>query len=350
MTAPRATLRLQFHAKFTFADAARLVPYFASLGVSHIYASPILTARKGSLHGYDVIDPTHVNPELGGEDRLRQLVGTLRQAGLGLIVDIVPNHMAVGTANAWWCDVLRHGRDSRYAGFFDIDWSPDDINLQDKILLPILGRPYGQALAAGELRLTWDDARGAATLRYFDNEIPLSPRTVAELDRLSLPRFEPASAEGRRQLHRLLERQHYRLAWWRVAGDEINWRRFFDINDLAAMRAEADDVFEATHAAIFRMYREGLIDGVRVDHVDGLSQPGPYCRRLRQRLTELSAQRPAGCPPGDAYLVIEKILGGSEVLPPDWGCDGTTGYDFIPVMISWMRSAPFCIIPAARRS
>jgi (1->4)-alpha-D-glucan 1-alpha-D-glucosylmutase len=329
MTAPRATLRLQFHAKFAFADAMQHVSYFANLGVSHIYASPILTARKGSLHGYDVIDPTRVNPELGGEDGLRGLVEALRGAGIGLIVDIVPNHMAIGPGNAWWTDVLEYGRASRYASFFDIDWSPDDPSLQDKILLPVLGQPYGKALAAGELRLVFDEDIGRVMLRYFDTNFPLAPGTQVEIQRLTLAAFDPGTLDGRHQLHRLLERQHYRLAWWRVAGDEINWRRFFDINDLVAMRVEDDDVFAATHETILRLYREGLIDGVRVDHVDGLSQPGPYCRRLRQRLTELAAERPPSCPPGDAYLVVEKILGPGERLRNDWSVDGTTGYDFM---------------------
>jgi malto-oligosyltrehalose synthase len=284
---PRATLRLQFHRGFTFADAQALVPYFARLGVSHLYASPIATARPGSGHGYDVIDPTQVNPELGGEPALRSLAATLAAAGLGLIVDIVPNHMAADMANAWWADVLRHGRASRYASFFDIDWEADR-----KVLLPVLGKPLEETLAAGEIQV------GREGLRYFSHRLPLAPG-------------EPAP------LRELLERQHYRLAWWRTAGDCINWRRFFDINELVALRMDQPEAFDAVHALPLRLYAEGLIDGLRIDHVDGLADPATYCRTLRQRLG------------ARAYLVVEKILLRGESLPRDWDCDGTTGYDFM---------------------
>ncbi len=284
---PRATLRLQFHKGFTFADAEALVPYFARLGVSHLYASPIATARPGSMHGYDVIDPTRVNPELGGEPALRSLVAKLAAAGLGLIVDIVPNHMAADTANAWWADVLRHGRASRYARFFDIDWLAGE-----KVLLPILGKPLEETLAAGEIEV------GQETLRYFSHGLPLAPGSAGSL-------------------RDVLERQHYRLAWWRSAGDCINWRRFFDINELVCLRMEEPEVFEAVHALPLRLHAEGLIDGLRIDHVDGLTDPAGYCRTLRGRLG-------AG-----AWLVVEKILLRGETLPRDWACDGTTGYDFM---------------------
>ena len=284
---PRATLRLQFHKGFTFADAEALVPYFARLGVSHLYASPIAVARPGSLHGYDVIDPTQVNPELGGEAALRSLAARLAAAGLGLIVDIVPNHMAADTANAWWADVLRHGRASRYARFFDIDWTAGD-----KVLLPILGKPLEETLAAGEIEV------GQETLRYFSHRLPLAPGSAGSL-------------------RDVLERQHYRLAWWRSAGDCINWRRFFDINELVCLRMEEPEVFEAVHALPLRLHAEGLIDGLRIDHVDGLTDPAGYCRTLRRRLGE------------GAWLVVEKILLRGETLPRDWACDGTTGYDFM---------------------
>jgi (1->4)-alpha-D-glucan 1-alpha-D-glucosylmutase len=326
MSAPRATMRLQFHRGFTFAHAAPLAPYFASLGISHIYASPITTARPGSLHGYDTIDPTRVNPELGGEDGLRALVRDLRRHGLGLIVDIVPNHMAVGSGNAWWMDVLARGPSSRYAKYFDIDWTPTDPRLRDKVLLPILGRPYGEALAAGDITLGLGNAR-QPVVRYFDREFPVA--AGEGIDQNSLPNFIPGSAAGREQLHYLLERQHYRLAWWRCANDEINWRRFFDINELAAIRVEDEEVFETVHGTLFRLYAEGLIDGVRVDHIDGLSLPGKYCRQLRARLRALQKQRPPICPAGPAYFVVEKILGDDEQLPESWGTDGTTGYDFM---------------------
>lgn len=277
---PQATLRLQFHRGFTFADAAALVPYFARLGISHLYASPIATARPGSQHGYDVIDATRVNPELGGEEGLRALSSALVQAGMGMILDIVPNHMAADTANAWWADVLRLGRASRFARWFDIDWDAGD-----KVLLPILGRPLDEVLAAGEL------VRHGDCFRYFSHRLP--------------------AVDG------ALEHQHWQLAWWRSAGDRINWRRFFDINELVCLRMEEPEAFEAVHALPLRLHHEGIVDGLRIDHVDGLGDPAAYCRTLRGRLK-----------PG-AYLVVEKILLAGETLPADWGCDGTTGYDFM---------------------
>ena len=327
MSVPRATMRLQFHRGFTFAHAAALAPYIASLGISHIYASPIMTARSGSLHGYDTIDPTRVNAELGGEDGLRALVRELRRHDLGLIVDIVPNHMAIGNGNAWWLDVLARGRNSRYAKYFDIDWTPANPHLHGKVLLPILGRPYGEALSAGEIRLGTSEA-GRSVIRYFDHEFPVAP-DCADGGPGSLYEFAADSAAGRARLHGLLERQHYRLAWWRCANDEINWRRFFDINELAAIRIEDTEVFEAMHGTLFRLYVEGIIDGVRVDHVDGLSLPETYCRQLRARLTALEKQRPPDCPSGPAYFIVEKILAYDEQLPANWETDGTSGYDFM---------------------
>ena len=326
---PRATLRLQFHKDFTFTDAEKLIPYTVDLGISHVYASPILTAQPGSMHGYDVIDPTRVNAEIGGEDGLRRFVAALRQVNLGLIVDIVPNHMAVGGAeNPWWADVLRHGRKSRYSGFFDIDWDALDPTLRGKVLAPFLGRPYGDALDAGEIKLG-QGASGEPVIDYFGNVFPIDPSEFAHIEESGPESFDTATPSGRALLHELLERQHYRLAWWGVAGDEINWRRFFDINGLAGLRTEVPEVFEETHATLFRLYAEGLIDGFRIDHVDGLSDPGGYCRRLRQRLDELAPTRPASAAQGNAYIVVEKILGTGENLPEDWGVDGTSGYDFM---------------------
>ncbi|MFZ3351500.1 MAG: malto-oligosyltrehalose synthase [Xanthobacteraceae bacterium] len=327
MSVPRATMRLQFHRGFTFTHAAALAPYIASLGISHIYASPIMTARSGSLHGYDTIDPTRVNAELGGEDGLRALVCELRRHDLGLIVDIVPNHMAIGNGNAWWLDVLARGRNSRYGKYFDIDWTPADPHLHGKLLLPILGRPYGEALSAGEIKLGTSEA-GQSVIRYFDHEFPVAP-DCADVGPGSLHEFAADSAAGRARLHGLLEQQNYRLAWWRCANDEINWRRFFDINELAAIRIEDPEVFEAMHGTLFRLYVEGIIDGVRVDHVDGLSLPETYCRQLRARLTVLERQRPPDCPSGPAYFVVEKILAYDEQLPANWETDGSTGYDFM---------------------
>jgi (1->4)-alpha-D-glucan 1-alpha-D-glucosylmutase len=324
---PRATMRLQLHRGFRFADAAPLAPYFAALGISHVYASPIMTARRGSMHGYDVVDPTRINPELGGEDAFRRFVAELRRHELGLIVDIVPNHMATGSENAWWMEALRHGRSSAYAHYFDIDWEPPNRDLAGKILLPILGRPYGEALEAGEITLGRDTERSKFVIRYFDHLFPLAPGQT--LDEAALRDFDAGSAHGRERLHALLERQHYRLAWWRTANDEINWRRFFDINELVALRVEDEDVFDAVHAKAFQLYGEGLIDGVRVDHIDGLTDPEKYCRALRQRLYTLESKRPPDAPKGEAYIVVEKILARDEALPAQWRTDGTTGYDFM---------------------
>jgi (1->4)-alpha-D-glucan 1-alpha-D-glucosylmutase len=323
MRSLRATMRLQLHRDFTFADATDLVPYMALLGVSHLYASPILAARPGSMHGYDVTDPTRVNEELGGEAGLRQLVSALRAAGLGLIVDIVPNHMAAGgVENPWWADVLRHGRSSRYATFFDIDW--DKVG---KVLAPFLGQTYGEALRDGTITLARDGDE--PVIQYFDNQFPIRPEDHAEIAAARSDAFDPATLVGRQRLHRLLERQHYRLAWWRSAGDAINWRRFFDINGLVALRMEDAAVFEATHGTLLRLYQQGLIDGMRVDHVDGLADPPGYCRQLRSRLDELAPQRPPDAPKGPPWLVVEKILGAGERLPRDWAVDGTSGYEFM---------------------
>jgi (1->4)-alpha-D-glucan 1-alpha-D-glucosylmutase len=304
---PRATLRLQFHKGFTFADAQAQTGYFKALGISHVYASPITVARAGSPHGYDVIDPTRVNPELGGEDALRRFVMALRDAGLGLIIDIVPNHMAADAANAWWWDVLARGPASRYAPYFDIDFDAEDNGVRRKVLLPVLGRPLREVLAAGEITLAHEP--DGPVLCYFQH------------------RFPAAEAIAGEPLEALLARQSYRLAWWRSANDAINWRRFFDINELIALRQEHAPAFEDTHRLILRLYVEGLIDGVRIDHVDGLSDPAAYCWTLRQRLEALTSERPAAAPRGRAYLVVEKILLRDETLPTDWGCDGTSGYD-----------------------
>lgn len=384
---PRATARLQFHRDFTLDDALPVIPYLARLGISHLYASPLLKARPGSTHGYDIVDHGALNPELGGEPALRRVVAALRAEGMGLILDIVPNHMGVGGSdNAWWLDVLEWGRASPHARAFDIDWEPPDRALRGRLLAPFLGAPYGEALLAGDLRLEIDRAAGAVAVRYFEHRFPIAPQHVSHVLRasgalppdaaalleplardfgavgLSLrdrPRaraeaearkaelaalaataegaaaldaveaaHDPATAEGRDRLHRLLERQHYRLAWWRAAADEINWRRFFDVTSLAGLRQEDPEVFEATHALVFRLYAEGLVDGLRIDHVDGLADPRGYCRKLRRRLEALEAQRPPEAPRGSPVW-IEKILAPGEPLAGDWMVEGTTGYDFM---------------------
>jgi (1->4)-alpha-D-glucan 1-alpha-D-glucosylmutase len=327
MSPPRALARLQFHAGFTLDDAIPVVPYYASLGVSHLYASPILRARAGSTHGYDVVDCHEVNPEIGGEDALRRLVAVLREHGMGLVVDIVPNHMGVGSENGWWMDVLRHGRESRYAGYFDIEWTTPDPLLRGRLLLPMLGAGYDETLHAGDLRLV---RRGDAwMLGVYDDRLPLSPASVAGLGDDAATAHDPATDEGRQRLHALIEKQHYRLAFWKLASDMVNYRRFFDVNELVGLRIERTAVFEDTHKTIFRLYADGLIDGVRCDHVDGLADPRRYCRQLRHRLDKLRPQRPASAPQGGAYIVVEKILAEDEGLRLDWRTDGTTGYEFM---------------------
>ena len=327
---PRATMRMQFHKDFPFSAAIPLVPYLRRLGISHLYSSPILTARAGSMHGYDVVDPTTVNPELGGEEGFRALVAALRAEGLGMIVDIVPNHMAVGRDdNAWWLDVLAYGRGSRFGHFFDIDWEPADPALHGKILLPTLGMSYGEALRSGELKITREGKRGGLTLRYADHLFPLRPQDRLEIEAHGLDAYDGTTPEGEALLHALLEKQNFRLASWTVAGDEINWRRFFDVNELAGLRISDPAVFEATHELLLRLYAEGLIDGFRVDHIDGLADPKLYARNLREHLEEAQRERPGALADQPAYLVVEKILGPGERLPADWKVDGASGYDFM---------------------
>ena len=294
---PVATYRLQLHKGFRFTDAIAQVPYLARLGVSHVYASPFLKARPGSMHGYDVIDHGKINPEIGSEDELEKFIDELRRHGMGLVLDVVPNHMGVQFGdNPWWHDVLEKGRASPYARFFDIDWRRG----RGKLLLPVLGKHYGEALDDGEIRLD----RKRARIRYYDQSFPLSHKT-----RNAKATKDPLA------LHRLLEKQHYRLAFWRVASDEINYRRFFEITDLAALRAEHRAVFEATHALIGKLVRRPGVDGLRVDHPDGLSDPVQYLERLQSL-----AERP--------WILVEKILADYETLPPDWKAHGTTGYRY----------------------
>jgi len=327
VSAPRALARLQFHAGFTLDDAVDVVDYYADLGISHLYASPILRARRGSTHGYDVVDCHQVNPEIGGEDALRRLVAKLRERGMGLVVDIVPNHMGTGTQNAWWMDVLRHGRESRYAGHFDIEWQVPDPLVRGRLLLPVLGDGYDRTLRDGQLRLVRH--RDEWMLQVYDERLPLSPETSASLGDDAVAAHDPETDEGRATLHALIERQHYRLAFWKLASDMVNYRRFFDVNELVGLRIERTAVFEDVHKTIFRLYAEGLIDGLRCDHVDGLADPRRYCRQLRHRLDKLRTQRPAGAPRDTAYLVVEKILAEDESLRLDWRTDGTTGYEFM---------------------
>jgi (1->4)-alpha-D-glucan 1-alpha-D-glucosylmutase len=327
---PTATYRLQLHRDFTFAQAAELVPYLQQLGISHLYLSPVLTARAGSMHFYDVVDHSRISEELGGEAELRDLAKRCHERGLGIIVDIVPNHMAIGTENRMWLDVLEHGRASVYAGIFDIDFDCDDPDLNGKIVVPVLGEPYGQALADGQLELLADPALGKLAIAYGPHRFPLRPEDAADITRgKDIAQADLTEWRAPRALHALLERQNFRLCCWRTAGDLINWRRFFDINELAGLRIEDAAVFQRVHDVTLRLYAEGIIDGVRVDHIDGLADPAAYARTLRAALVAASGQRPPEAPSDGPYIVVEKILGRGEDLPHDWGVDGTSGYDFM---------------------
>ncbi|GGV72380.1 malto-oligosyltrehalose synthase [Streptomyces griseoloalbus] len=282
---PTATYRLQLQPDFPFGAAADAVPYVASLGVSHLHLSPVLEAVPGSAHGYDVVDHTRVREELGGEEGLRELARTAREHGLGLVVDIVPNHMAMSPRHnhALW-EVLRDGPASRYARWFDIDWEAQG----GQVLLPVLGGPLGTEI--DRLRTDGD------VLRYYDHVFPLREGTA----QLPLPQ--------------LLDAQWYRPVWWRLARTELNYRRFFSISELIGVRVEDPEVFEATHATVLRLLREGVIDGLRVDHPDGLADPDGYLRRLHEAT-------------GGRWTVVEKILSDGEPLPASWPVAGTTGYD-----------------------
>ncbi|MDH5207139.1 MAG: malto-oligosyltrehalose synthase [Burkholderiaceae bacterium] len=405
---PRATYRLQLDATFGFRAAADVVPYLARLGISHCYCSPFLKARPGSAHGYDVVDHNAFNPELGTEADFERFSASLRAHGMGLVVDVVPNHMGVmGADNAWWLDVLENGPASVYAPYFDVDWAPAKQELRGKLLLPLLGGPYGTVLERGELALQFDAAAGEFSVQYFAHRLPIAPREYprllrgcneaaerrlgresqpcAELSSLitafaNLPPRSVRSAEKilerhrdrqlckRRlarlcsevpavgelladvvrsyngtagdprsfdALHELLEAQPYRLADWRAAADEINYRRFFDINDLAAVRVEEPTVFDATHTLVLGLLQSGRAQALRIDHPDGLRDPAAYFVRLQQH-----AARACGSPAAPAvasgatvepaaYMVVEKILACDEGLPGDWPVHGTTGYDFL---------------------
>ena len=455
---PGATYRLQFHQEFTLRDALALVPYLHSLGVTHAYASPILKAKPGSRHGYDVVDPGQLNPEVGTEEELEAFAAALHERGMGLILDAVPNHMCVGADNPWWADVLEHGPSSPFADFFDIAWydSPRP-GMSGRLLLPVLGDQYGAVLEGGQFKPVFE--AGAFAVTYYENRLPVDPRTYGRVlgpaaadlhDRLgvehpstieltsilnavehlpprgegdgqkaAMGRVEVASIKRRladlaerfpeahaavlaaveklagtpgdpasfAALDDLLEAQAYRPCFWRVASDEINYRRFFDVNELAAVATERDDVFRAVHRTLFGWLADGKADGLRIDHPDGLFDPKTYLERLQAHYLLAVARRlhgekpddypgvefprdeawllaafqqtpppnplppggrgdqaepsssssppPRGEGPGEGsakhplYVVVEKILGDGERLPADWACDGTTGYEFI---------------------
>jgi (1->4)-alpha-D-glucan 1-alpha-D-glucosylmutase len=380
---PIATYRLQLSAEFDFDAAAAVVPYLKALGITHLYASPFMRARKGSAHGYDVIDHAQFNPELGGEAGFERLSAALRQHDLGLILDFVPNHIGVHFAdNPWWLDVLEWGPASPHAASFDIDWEQLPYRARGGVLLPIIGSSYGQALENGEIELRYDAAEGSFSAWYFEHRLPIAPERYGEMLRMIV---KEAGAEdtatgkailalaskhqgprlpNRKQapdfkadlkaisgaadiiargldayragadrpaptlaLHHLLERQHYKIGHWRLASSDINYRRFFDINTLAGLRVEDAGTFEAVHRLVKRLIAEGKLQGLRLDHIDGLRDPVQYFQRLRRLIREAHGRRS-----DPFYVVIEKILGEHEKLPPFAGVHGTTGYEWMNVI------------------
>jgi (1->4)-alpha-D-glucan 1-alpha-D-glucosylmutase len=372
MVEPRATYRVQLHPGFTFDDAANLAGYFAELGISHLYCSPYLQATPGSSHGYDVVDHRRINEDLGGAAGHARMHSALRENGLGQMLDLVPNHMAiVSPYNPWWWDVLENGPASNYSSYFDVDWETPEMRLRNSVLIPVLGDQYGVVLESGEIALERDDA--ALTVRYHEHRFPVAPRsldtilsaaaarcgsdelafladtfgrlplpTVTDLEstrrrardkdvlrthltrlirehREVAPAIDAVIAEINQQrdaLHLLLERQNYRLACWRAASRDLGYRRFFDINTLVGLRMEDDHVFADTHFLILRWLKDGTLDGLRVDHIDGLRDPEQYLQRLHQAQPE-------------AWVVVEKILEPGESLRDSWPIAGTTGYDFM---------------------
>ena len=317
VTVPRATYRVQLHADFTFDDAATITGYLADLGISHLYCSPYLQARAGSTHGYDVVDHRRFSEELGGTDGHARLAAALEDNGMGHVLDVVPNHMAVGDrANEWWWDVLRNGPTSPFAPFFDINWDPPADKLRWMIHCPVLGDHYGRVLEAGDLRLEREGDE--VLLRYFEHVYPVSPDSLEELGGDDVDGFIEKANDDPDTMHRVHERQHYRLAFWKTAGQELNYRRFFAINELVALRMENPTVFEHVHGSILDLVRSGKLQGLRIDHVDGLKDPEDYLQRLRAEARS-------------AYIVVEKILEGAEALPSSWPVQGTTGYDYLNV-------------------
>jgi len=375
VNAPLATYRLQLHPGFGFDAAAGVAGYLADLGVTHAYLSPVLQAAPGSTHGYDVVDPTRPSDDLGGAGAHARMVAALDEAGLGQVLDIVPNHMAItGPENRWWWDVLEHGPSSRWAGHFDVAWHPPEEKLRNTVLMPILGDHYGRVLDRGEITIERDGAR--FLVRYFDHVLPVAPRSLDrlladaaarvgddDLDFIArgyrrLPaatRTDPAGVDERHRdaqvlrgqlarllderpatraavdaavadldadvdaLDALLEQQNHRIAYWRTAGRELGYRRFFDINTLIGLRVEDPDVFADTHELILRWVGDGVVDGLRVDHPDGLLDPEQYADRLARAT-------------GGVWTVVEKILEPGEDLPGSWPVAGTTGYDRLNVI------------------
>jgi (1->4)-alpha-D-glucan 1-alpha-D-glucosylmutase len=376
MRIPVATYRLQFNSGFTFQDAGEIAGYLADLGISDIYSSPLLRPRSGSTHGYDIVDATMLNPALGTADDFTELHGQLDARGMGLLLDVVPNHMAASDENDWWMSVLENGPQSRFLHYFDIDWRPVATvgGVEEKVLLPILGKPYGETLESQEIRLEFDPS--GLFLAYYDKRLPLAPKSYHLVLReclSSLPTEGPgleirdivqndsviansrfiketlwriyeqspefrdaldhaiAAINGRQgdqesfnQLDALLDAQWYRLAYWRIASETINYRRFFDITDLVGLKIENPEVFELRNRLIIDMISEGKVTGLRIDHIDGLHDPMAYLAKLQLRLGD-----PATEEIEQFYVVVEKILEHGEHLPSAMRTSGTTGYDFM---------------------
>jgi (1->4)-alpha-D-glucan 1-alpha-D-glucosylmutase len=320
---PCATYRLQFNRDFTFQQAAEILDYLAELGVSDLYASPLFEAGPQSTHGYDTCCFGKINPQLGSTEDFDRLTSALTERGIGLLLDIVPNHMSATVANPWWLDVLENGRASPYAGFFDINWRPNNPALHEKVLLPVLEDHYAKVLESGKLRLTC--ARGKFFISYYDRNFPVNPASIGEHGAndpsrvLEILNGKPGNARSFDKLDALIQRQRYRLAYWRVASEEINYRRFFDVTEMVALKMESPEVFRRTHELIFNWLAAGKVTGLRIDHPDGLWDPKEYLARLQGAMGDKKA----------LYVVVEKILSGNEPLPADWPVEGTTGYDFL---------------------
>jgi (1->4)-alpha-D-glucan 1-alpha-D-glucosylmutase len=412
--APISTYRVQMHAQFNFADAQKILPYLNQLGIGDVYCSPIFEARPGSQHGYDIIRHDRLNPELGGEEGFHRFSIALKEANMGLLLDIVPNHMGIGNASIWWQDVLENGRASEHATFFDIDWEPLKPDMRGKLLLPILGNQYGEELESKKIQVAFED--GHARIRYYDHSLPIAPRTLVLLfpkredEKHGVPQWfgdllkelahipphdtaDPNLAAQRREqlkelrprlheallspefapilkrvservngienkpesfdlLHSLLEIQPYRLAYWRVSSEEINYRRFFDINDLVGLRMEDPSAFVQTHRLVRKLLATHQVTGLRIDHCDGMFNPRQYLIRLQLLYVASQCSGPAPKEPvgangieleirdalrgydwtqsqGPLYTVVEKILEPREALPREWPVCGTSGYDFI---------------------
>lgn len=317
---PCATYRLQFNRDFRLQDAAHILDYLAELGISDIYASPLFEAGPQSTHGYDTCCFGKLNPGLGTEHDFEQFATALKQRGLGLLLDFVPNHMSATLSNPWWRDVLENGPESAYATFFDINWHPARPDLQNKVLLPVLEDHYGKVLESGKLQLAHQDGR--FSVGYYERDFPVNSHTLPSdaFQRVPaiLEEFNGKTGDARSfdKLDELIQRQHYRLAYWKVAAEEINYRRFFDVTEMVALKMELTEVFHATHQLVFEWLNSGKITGLRIDHPDGLWDPKEYLECLKKHHPDL-------------YIVVEKILTGDEPLPRDWPVDGTTGYDFL---------------------